>query len=77
MMKDKLVKTGHKKLYHRFFRGLRVTAFALGLMAVGAIPVLATLTSVTQAKAKAEETPVVVEESEDEVEEIYSAPIEE
>ena len=64
MMKDKLVKTGHKKLYHRFFRGLRVTAFALGLMAVGAIPVLATLT-------------VVVEKSEDEVEEIYSAPIEE
>ena len=78
-MKDKLIKTGHKKFYHRFFRGLRVMGIAVALMTVSAIPVLVSLTTVTQANAKAEEEKVVVSapnSSEEEIE-VSEAPIEE
>ena len=80
MMKDKLVKTGHKKFYHSFFRGLRIIGAVGGLMAVSAIPVLVSLTTVTQANAKAEKEEVVQKKTDVESEEtiqVEEAPIEE
>jgi uncharacterized membrane protein SpoIIM required for sporulation len=38
-MKDKLEKTGHKKLYYRLKAFLTVVLFALAVFALGAIPV--------------------------------------
>lgn len=39
IMKDKLEKTGHKKLYYRLKAFLTVVLFALAVFALGAIPV--------------------------------------
>ncbi|MBP5092322.1 MAG: hypothetical protein J6328_07235 [Bacilli bacterium] len=79
MMKDKLVKTGHKKAYHRFFRGLRFMGAFAGLLAVSAIPVLVSFTSVTQTKAKMvdENTSSVPEETPIDSIDVSEAPIEE
>ena len=60
-MKDKLVKTGHKKAYYRFIGALRGFGFSiLGLLALAA-PVLIAM-EISAQEAKAEETVHVSEE---------------
>ena len=51
-MKDKLTKTGHRKLFYRF-RAIAIGfLFALTLLGVSSIPVIVTYTSVVGVKAE-------------------------
>ena len=43
-MKDKLVKTGHKKNYYRFRTILRTSIFVLSLLVVSSAPIAITYT---------------------------------
>ena len=48
MMKDKLVKTGHKKAYYRFQSILRLSGIFLGILGLSSIPVI--VSSFTEAE---------------------------
>ncbi|MDO5330220.1 MAG: hypothetical protein Q4F15_02145 [Bacillota bacterium] len=63
-MKDKLVKTGHKKLYYRVRLVLRCFAFALGVAGLSAAPILISIATVQNKAAtqQAVEAPTTVED---------------
>ena len=75
MMKDKLVKTGHKKAYYRFQSILRISAIFLGILGLSSIPVI--VSSFTEAETiKAESAKVSQDKQESDYGDTSPAPIE-